>query len=101
MSKRAKTSSMLNYFTVVDANLKNAKYDLCSQKMSYRSTTSNLKNHMTRRHPTVNISAAGGSGEISSVSAISIIGDEQTHEQEFDRDVGQLPLLSGKQPPSL
>lgn len=57
MSKRAETSSMWNYFTVVDANLKNAKCDLCSQKMSYRSTTSNLKNHMTRRHPTVNISS--------------------------------------------
>lgn len=58
MSKCPKTSSMWTYFIVGDSITKTAKCDLCGLKMSYRSTISNLKNNITRKHPTVNTSVS-------------------------------------------
>lgn len=46
---------MWAYFTVLDANLKLAKCNMCGMKTSYRSTTTNLKSHLSRKHPTVNL----------------------------------------------
>lgn len=55
MSKRPRTSSMWNYFKICDKNAKIAQCDMCGLKMSFRSTTTNLKTHVTKKHPTVNL----------------------------------------------
>lgn len=53
MSLNRKTSTLWNLFTVEDNN--NAKCNLCGQKMFYKSSTSNMKRHVTRKHPTVSL----------------------------------------------
>jgi hypothetical protein len=52
ISKRAKTSSLLSYFTSIDNNF--TKCDICGKKCSYKSTTSNLRKHIKRIHPAIN-----------------------------------------------
>nr|XP_015839926.1 PREDICTED: zinc finger BED domain-containing protein 4-like [Tribolium castaneum]XP_015839927.1 PREDICTED: zinc finger BED domain-containing protein 4-like [Tribolium castaneum] len=47
----SKRSPIWNFFTPIDKD--KAKCDLCSQKMSYKSSTSNMKRHVQRKHPTV------------------------------------------------
>ncbi|GBP36437.1 hypothetical protein EVAR_88017_1 [Eumeta japonica] len=46
-SKR--TSIVWNYFTAVDGTT--ATCDMCSMRLSYKSTVSNLKKHLNRKHP--------------------------------------------------
>jgi hypothetical protein len=41
---------MWKYFAPVDADF--AKYDFCKQKLSYRSSISNLMKHLQNRHRT-------------------------------------------------
>jgi hypothetical protein len=45
-AKRRKTSPLWAYFTELSGNEKKAKCDMCSQKLSYRSSISNLKKHL-------------------------------------------------------
>lgn len=55
MPKRQKISFVWSYFTVYESDKKTAKCDLCGQICCYKSTVSNLKKHITSKHPTVNI----------------------------------------------
>lgn len=57
MNKRQKTSYLWGYFSITDQNNKICKCDLCGQTLCYKSTVSNLKKHMDRRHPTINLKA--------------------------------------------
>jgi hypothetical protein len=50
-AKRRNTSPLWAYFTELSGNEKKAK----SQKLSYRSSISNLKKHLDKRHPTINL----------------------------------------------
>jgi hypothetical protein len=54
-AKRRKTSPLWAYFTELSGNEKMAKCDMCGQKLSYRSSISNLKKHLDKRHPTINL----------------------------------------------
>jgi hypothetical protein len=54
-ANRRKTSPLWAYFTELSGNEKKAKCDMCSQKLSYRSSISNLKTHLDTRHPTINL----------------------------------------------
>lgn len=54
MSKR-KTSPLWNFFSIVDNTNSVASCDICKQKLCYKSSVSNLKKHMQRKHPTVQI----------------------------------------------
>lgn len=48
-------SIMWNFFKIVDSEKKTAKCDLCGLIMSFKSTTANLKNHIQKKHPTVDL----------------------------------------------
>lgn len=48
-SKRPRTSKIWNFFTFVDQE--NAICNKCNQRISHKSTISNLKKHLLRRHP--------------------------------------------------
>lgn len=44
---------MWKYFTYVDAHF--AKCDICKIKISHKTTMSNLKKHIERKHPLINL----------------------------------------------
>ncbi|XP_022193575.2 uncharacterized protein LOC111051375 [Nilaparvata lugens] len=46
-----KTSLMWQYFTVIDENVAKCKY--CEKDLRYRSSTSNLKKHLRKAHPSL------------------------------------------------
>nr|CAI5867975.1 unnamed protein product [Callosobruchus analis] len=69
MNKRQKTSYLWGYFTITDQNSKICKCDLCDQKLCYRSTVSNLKKHLNRRHPTINTQSETSASTIQAGSA--------------------------------
>lgn len=51
MSLKRKSSGVLNYFVVLDGNT--AKCEICKAKLSYKTSVTNLKKHVLRKHPTV------------------------------------------------
>ncbi|XP_063931861.1 E3 SUMO-protein ligase ZBED1-like [Zophobas morio] len=54
MSKNNKRSEIWNFFTQVDQQI--AKCDICKQHLSFKSSISNLKKHVERKHPAIQIS---------------------------------------------
>ncbi|EFN64871.1 hypothetical protein EAG_06536, partial [Camponotus floridanus] len=48
---RRKTSDIWSFFTILNTEF--ASCNLCKHKLSYRSTTNNLRKHILARHPTV------------------------------------------------
>ncbi|CAH2014712.1 unnamed protein product, partial [Acanthoscelides obtectus] len=46
-----KRSPLWRYFRILDDLTSKAKCKLCGHELSYRTTTSNLKKHLNRRHP--------------------------------------------------
>lgn len=44
---------MWRYFTYVDEHY--AKCDICKTKISHKTTMSNLKKHIERKHPLINV----------------------------------------------
>lgn len=50
---RNKSSPVWDFFTVIDKT--NAKCNMCKLQMSYKSSITNLKKHIERKHPTVKI----------------------------------------------
>lgn len=55
MSAKRKTSEVWNFFTITDASKMLAKCDLCHQTFSYKSSVSNLKKHIQKKHITVSL----------------------------------------------
>uniref|UniRef100_A0A1B6JR65 BED-type domain-containing protein n=1 Tax=Homalodisca liturata TaxID=320908 RepID=A0A1B6JR65_9HEMI len=55
MGKRQKSSALWSFFKVINEVEKIAKCGICQINLSYRSTISNLKHHITKRHANVNI----------------------------------------------
>lgn len=53
VKSRAKTSKLWKYFEPVDDHF--ATCNMCKQKFSYRTSTSNLKKHILNKHPTIRI----------------------------------------------
>ncbi|XP_068086602.1 zinc finger BED domain-containing protein 4-like [Anabrus simplex] len=58
-AKRNKTSPLWSFFTEVRDSDHVAQCDICSQKLSYKSSITNLKTHLRRKHPTVIILKSG------------------------------------------
>nr|CAH7732215.1 unnamed protein product [Callosobruchus chinensis] len=52
MKTGRRTSSLWKYFEIVDDVYGKARCKLCSRQLSCRSTNSNLKNHLSSKHPT-------------------------------------------------
>lgn len=50
---KRKSSKIWNFFTPVDDV--SAKCDICKNVVSYKTSTTNLKRHMARKHPTVDL----------------------------------------------
>lgn len=48
--RRRLTSSIWQNFSVVDEDRKVSSCDLCGMQMSYRTTVSNMRKHLMRRH---------------------------------------------------
>lgn len=55
VNMRHRTSFLWNFFTVTDMNEKLGQCDLCKQTLCFKSTISNLKKHIDRKHPNVNL----------------------------------------------
>lgn len=53
MSQKRKSSSMWEFFTRI--NSETAKCDLCKSTFSYKTSVSNLRKHMQRKHHTVSL----------------------------------------------
>lgn len=53
MSVKRKSSPIWDFFTPTSDEI--AKCDLCKQCFSYKTSVSNLKRHMQRKHPTVSL----------------------------------------------
>lgn len=51
--KKKKTSEIWRFFDPIDEVF--AKCNICKNKISYKTTTSNLKKHMKTKHPTVTL----------------------------------------------
>lgn len=47
-SKRTRTSLLWNYFTIIDKNY--ASCNMCGNRMSHCSSSSNLRKHLKRKH---------------------------------------------------
>lgn len=62
--KKRKISYLWNFFSEVDETF--AKCNICSVKLSYRTSTTNLKRHMESKHPTVKLNqdASNSSGSL-------------------------------------
>ncbi|KAJ2954342.1 hypothetical protein O0L34_g2603 [Tuta absoluta] len=52
-SRKMKTSNLWNCFDSIDTVNKIAICKMCKVRLSYKSSTSNLKKHLERKHPTV------------------------------------------------
>lgn len=50
-----KNSPVWTYFSIKDFEKKTAMCDQCGLLMSFRGTISNLKNHLLKKHPTINL----------------------------------------------
>lgn len=53
MSVKRKSSRIWEFFTPIDNEM--AKCDLCKNSFSYRTSVSNLKRHMERKHATISL----------------------------------------------
>ncbi|XP_072392289.1 zinc finger BED domain-containing protein 4-like [Diabrotica undecimpunctata] len=53
--KRQKTSEIWNFFTPIENGGYFATCNICKKKLSFKSTNSNLKKHISSLHPTVNL----------------------------------------------
>jgi hypothetical protein len=63
-SKRQKHSKLWNFFTPIEGHSV-AICNVCKRKLSYKSTSSNLKKHLTSNHPTVVPSSMISSAQLS------------------------------------
>ncbi|KAJ4425461.1 hypothetical protein ANN_28077 [Periplaneta americana] len=54
-AKRSKTSPIWSFFTSVNDTEKIAQCDICSKKLCYSSSVTNLKKHIERKHPIINL----------------------------------------------
>lgn len=53
MNSKRKTSVIWNFFTVKSETL--AKCNFCSQVLSYKTSITNLRHHVVKKHPSVRI----------------------------------------------
>ena len=55
LETKRKRSDLWNFFEPVDEKSSFASCNICKAKLSFKTSTSNLKKHMINRHPTVAI----------------------------------------------
>lgn len=81
-SGRNKTSTLWMYFTCLDEAKKIARCDLCGLRMSFRSTITNFRTHITRKHPTVNLKVEKQNSAITSETAINIASSDVPRQEK-------------------
>lgn len=59
---KRKSSKIWNFFTPIDHV--SAKCDICKNVVSYKTSKTNLKRHMDRKHPTVNLNGDSGDTQL-------------------------------------
>jgi hypothetical protein len=67
---RLLTSGIWNFFTPLE-NSQYATCNICKQKLSYRTTTTNLRRHMMSSHPTVSLNAMAHTTPIATITEVS------------------------------
>ncbi|XP_023224555.1 zinc finger BED domain-containing protein 4-like [Centruroides sculpturatus] len=87
MNKRSKISSVWSHFTILNNELKLAECDICAKKLSYHSTITNLKKHLSRKHPAINLEALhkNEDGVVVSTSTSSNNHVETSRLHEFNK----------------
>lgn len=55
IKRRKKTSPVWNYFTPIDN--RDAFCNECRRRVSYKSTTTNLRKHLASKHPNISLGA--------------------------------------------
>lgn len=68
-----KYSHLWSYFSVSDRTKQRARCDICGQILSYKTTTSNLKKHLDRKHPTVTVSTSNILDETNSTATLTSV----------------------------
>lgn len=53
VQRKLKSSALWQFFEEIDTEY--AKCNMCKQKLSYKTSTSNLKKHLNSKHPTVSL----------------------------------------------
>lgn len=53
-----RTSPVWSFFTITNSTNQIAKCDMCKATISFKSSVSNLKRHLIKKHPTVQIGEA-------------------------------------------
>ena len=71
MSRRS--SPVWSFFTVINTTKQIAKCDMCKADISFKSSVSNLKRHITSKHPAVKIGSAALKAETADYKNANII----------------------------
>lgn len=88
-SVRRKISPVWSYFSVTEPNEKKARCDLCGLPMSFRGTISNLKAHLERKHPTLNLKLDSQHQQVSGKqNSCSAVENQNSTESECNKGPG-------------
>lgn len=91
-SVRRKISPVWSYFSVTEPNEKKARCDLCGLPMSFRGTISNLKAHLERKHPTLNLKLDSQHQQVSGKhNSCSAVENQNRTETESECNKGPGP----------
>lgn len=94
--KRTKYSCVWNFFDVKDSC--SAVCSICKCKLSYKSSVSNLKKHLQRKHPTIQTGESkrfGGPSAQPTVSSVSgVSSSNSADEVSLDRSDQSIPTTS-------
>lgn len=85
MSKRS--SPIWDFFTIINSTTQIAKCDMCKANISFKSSVSNLKRHIIKKHPTVKIGEVETRSSSSSISATNDPGSRSNQNQHLDLEV--------------
>lgn len=90
IKKRAKISLLWNFFTPLEKNY--AKCNLCRAKLSYKSTTTNLKKHILFKHPTVKLPILTGFSKKSTTPKLSVPSPKENCQTDEDIEIEETHL---------
>ncbi|RZF36547.1 hypothetical protein LSTR_LSTR010658 [Laodelphax striatellus] len=84
---RSRKSSIWNYFTISDREKGVAMCNLCEKQFSFKTTTSNLKKHLTRSNHALHLNLDSGEAALRPVEFIELDGlpDEVNEAEEAER----------------
>lgn len=80
MSK--KTSFVWNFFHIKDNEKQMAECDLCRTLLCFKSSVTNLKKHLQRKHPTIKLNVP----EKSKIRSLNLVAEDLTKSQSNETD---------------